>query len=74
MNKQVSSADYCSALETKLAKFTEAKKVWLRVLLKDWWSLEEVQQIDLKIERYLDDIDIFQTTDADIAAGFADWI
>lgn len=55
-------------------EFDEAKKVWLRILIKDWYTLSCVQPSVEKINVYLDTIDIHNTTDSDIAVGFAQFL
>jgi hypothetical protein len=55
--------------EIKNAAFVTARKDWLSILLHDWY----IGMLDDLIDEYLakTDLDIFQTPDADIATGFA---
>lgn len=57
--------------EIKSAAFVMARKDWLSILLHDWYS----GLLDDLIDEYLAkvDLDIFQTPDADIATGFAQY-
>lgn len=52
-----------------LEEFNEAKKKWLRVLIKDWFNIENNDE-DAKIEAYLNSFCIHSFRDETIAHDY----